>query len=193
MNDDLEQYRQVDWLEVAAKVANFTRRVLSARGWSGELLPTGESPEDITYQAINEFWQEPHRKPPGCSLTTFLCGLARHKVWNLLQLSETKSTARTDELESIAGQDTAFAPDAASMVHDDFSTAITLLAEHPKVKGKPDHELDVTALGCGAFDPDELEKETRLTRSRIYQVQRELNDIYPDIRKNIQSKKGAKP
>ena len=55
--------------------------------------------------------------------------------------------------------------------------AIALLAGHPAVKGKADHELVVTALGCGCFDPDELAKETKLPIKRIYQVQRELNEL----------------
>lgn len=69
--------------------------------------------------------------------------------------------------------------------------AITMLSEHPDLKGKPDHELILTALSCGSFGYEELARDTGLPIKRIYQVQRELNAIYPDIKRKLHTKKGA--
>ena len=68
--------------------------------------------------------------------------------------------------------------------------AVSMLSEHAAVKGKPDHEIVVTALSCGSFGYDELERDTGLSRNRIYQVQRELNDLYPEIKKKLHTMKG---
>lgn len=193
MNDDeLEQYRQMDWVEIAAKVANFAMKEARVRyGWNGNIMAKGKAPDELACEAIAEFWQKPSRFPGTCELTTFLCGIVRQKLWNLSQSKEAQTTHRETEFEDVAELDRTVSPDAAFAMRDDFATVISLLSEHPRVKGKPDHELIITALGCGAFDPDELEKETNLQRSRIYQVQRELADIFPDIRKQLQTKKGA--
>lgn len=193
MNDDeLEQYRQMNWEEIAAKVANFAMREARVRyGWNGSVMAKGKAPDELAFEAIAEFWQSPSRFPGTCELTTFLCNIVRQKLWNLSQSKEAQTTRRETRFEVVDEQDRANSPDVLSAMKDDFAQVISLLSEHPRVKGKPDHELIVTALGCGAFDPDELEKETNLQRSRIYQVQRELTDIYPDFRKQLQTKKGA--
>lgn len=193
MNDDeLEQYRGLDWVEIAAKVANYAQMEARVRyGWNGSIMAKAKAPDELACEAIAEFWSNPSRFPGTCELTTFLCGIVRSKLWNIAKSEEARTTQRETEFQNIGGYDGATAPDEVAAVKDDFDFAIALLSEHPRVKGKPDHELLVTALGCGAFDPDELEKETGLQRSRIYQVQRELADIYPDIKKQLQSKKGA--
>lgn len=191
-DDELEQYRQLDWMEIAAKVTNFARRVACGLyGWDGEVMAKGTSPDELSRDAIMEFWQNPSRFQSTCSLTTFLCGIVRQKLWNLSQSKEAQTTRRETEFEGVGGHDLAMPPDCAAAMKDDFLRAVALLSEHPRVKGKPDHELVVTALGCGVFDGDELERETGLPRARINQIRRELNDIFPDIRKKLLTKKGA--
>lgn len=193
MNDDeLDRLRALDWEEIAAKVANFAANWAGNHyGWNGEVLPKGLSPEDLACEAIGEFWQNPSRRPRDCTLTTFLCGIVKSKLWNVSQLKETRTTVREEDLEATAACTTHPSPDTAVESADSFSSAIALLYKHPAVKGKADHELVVTALGCGCFDPDELVKETSLPIRRVYQIQRELNAIYPAIKKQLVTEKGA--
>lgn len=190
--DELEQLRGLDWDEIAAKVANYARSEARNRyGWNGVVMAKGTSPEDLACDAIAEFWQNPSRLPGDCVLTTFLCGLVRHKLWNMSQWEETRTTRREEDLESVAGFTTVVSPDAAAETKDDFMAAITMLSEHTELKGKPDHELILTALSCGVFGYGELAKETGLPINRIYQVQRELNAMYPDIKRKLHTMKGA--
>ena len=190
--DKLEQLRELDWEEIAAKVANFARSEAHIRyGWNGAAMSKGSSPEDLACDAIAEFWQNPSRFPGTCELTTFLCGIVRQKLWNMSQWVETRTTHRVEELESAGGFASTASPDAAAETKDDFMAAITMLAEHPNLKGKPDHELVLTALSCGSFGYDELAKDTGLPIKRIYQVQRELNATYPDIKTKLHITKGA--
>lgn len=190
--DELEQFRALDWEEVAAKVANYARSEARNRyGWNGATMAKGASPEDLACDAIAEFWQNPSRFTGGFALTTFLCGLVRHKLWNLAKSKEEQTTRRNFEFERIAGYDTAASPDTAAETRDDFMAAITMLSEHPDLKGKPDHELILTALSCGSFGYDELARDTDLPIKRIYQVQRELNAVYPHIKRNLHTMEGA--
>lgn len=193
MNDDeLEHLRALDWEEIAAKVANFACSEARTRyGWNGSAMTKGTSPEDLACDAIAEFWQNPSRLPSDCTLTTFLCGIVRSKLWNTSQWMETQTTSREEDMEAVAGFAASPSPATAVETLDTFTAAIALLSEHTTVKGKDDHELVVTALACGCFDPDELAKETGLAIKRVYQVQRELNAIYPNIKKQLLTEKGA--
>lgn len=190
--DKIEQFRELDWEEIAAKVANFARSEARNRyGWNGAAMVKGSSPEDLACDAIAEFWQDPSRLPGTCELTTFLCGLVRHKLWNMSQWSEKRMTRREEDLEAVGGFDQTATPNAALETKDDFMAAITMLSEHPSAKGKPDHELILTAMSCGSFGYTELAQDTGLPIKRIYQVQRELNAIYPDIKRKLHTTKGA--
>ena len=190
--EKMEQFRDLDWEEIAAKVANFARSEARNRyGWNGAAMVKGSSPEDIACDAIAEFWEDPSRFPGTCELTTFLCGLVRHKLWNMSKWSETQTTRREDDLEAVGGFAQTASPDVAIETKDDFMTAITMLSEHPSAKGKPDHELVLTAMSCGSMGHAELAKDTGLPITRIYQVQRELNAIYPDIKRKLHTTKGA--
>lgn len=190
--DELERLRALDWEEIAAKVANFAHSWgLAHYGWNNFEMRAGTSPEQLAADAIVEFWQDPSRHSTGCSLTTFLCGLVKSKLWNASKWKETQTTSTVEDMETVAGQSALPSPDIVAVTSDTFTMAIELLAVHPAVKGKADHELVVTALGCGSFDADELAKETGLSIKRIYQVQRELNAIYPAIKKQLLNEKGA--
>ncbi len=191
----LESLRQLDWEEIAAKVANYARRLgWNLYGWrDGELLPKGQTMEDVVFEVIAEFWDNPDRFVAHCSLTTQLCGVVRQKLWNLSQSKESKTTTREEVSEAVGGREDAKLPDLDLQARDTFRRALDLLAEHPKVKGKSDHESVVTALACGMMDPDELERATGLSRQRIYQVQRELNDIYPAVKRTIEHDGGGSP
>ena len=193
--DEIEQFRKLDWEEVAAKVAkvaNFARSEARNRyGWNGAAMAKGSSPEDLACDAIAEFWQAPSRFPGTCELTTFLCGLVRHKLWNMSKWSETKTTRREEDLEALSGFDPTPSPDAAIETKDEFMAAIAMLSEHPSAKGKADHELVLTAMSCGSIGHAELAKDTGLPITRIYQVQRELNAIYPEIKRQLQTSKEA--
>lgn len=193
MNDDeLEQLRALDWEEIAAKVANFACSEARNRyGWNGSVMTKGTSPEDLACDAIAEFWQNPSRLPGNCTLTTFLCGIVKSKLWNSSQWAETRTTSREDDIEAVAGFAETSSPDNAAENSDTFEAAIGLLSKHSAVKGKNDHELVVTAFACGCFDPDELAMQTGLPIKRIYQIQRELNTIYPTIKKQLLTEKGA--
>lgn len=190
--DEIERFRNLDWEEVAAKVANFARNEARNRyGWNGAAMAKGSSPEDLACDAIAEFWQDSSRFPGTCELTTFLCGLVRHKLWNMSKWSETLTTRREEELEAVGGFAQTASPDAATEAKDEFMSAIAMLSEHPSVKGKADHELVLTAMSCGSIGHAELAKDTGLPITRIYQVQRELNAIYPAIKRKLQTSKEA--
>lgn len=190
--DKIEQLRKLDWEEIAAKVANFARsEARNCYGWDGSAMAKGSSPEDLACDSIAEFWQDTSRCPATCKLTTFLCGLVRHKLWNMSKWKEKRTTRREEDLEKLGGFAQTSSPDSTIETKNDFMTAITMLSEHPSAKGKPDHELVLTALSCGSFGHTELAKDTGLPITRIYQVQRELNAIYPDIKRKMLTTQGA--
>ena len=189
----LETLRQLDWEEIAAKLANYARRVgRNMYGWyDGQMLPNGKTFEDITFEVIGEFWDNPDRFVAQCSLTTQLCGVVRQKLWNLSQSKESKTTKRETKLEVVGGIDNSASPDEVLQFRDTYERVLDLLAEHPKIKGKSDHESVLVAFACHKLEPDELENETGLSRERIYQVRRELNAIYPDIKRTLEQDEGG--
>lgn len=187
---DLERLRRMDWAVIAAQVLNFARRCVGNRGRQGEALPTGTSVEHLTRDAIAEFWQNPERCPQDCSLNVFLCGLVRHKVYNLFKRQEALTTDRDAEIEDFEAPSGAAAPDRVVAIKDEFMTAISLLSEDSAIKGKPDHQLVLTALSCGAFEAPELADATALPITRIYQIQREIRAVYPRIKKVLNTMRG---
>lgn len=189
-HEGLEYYRELDWDEIAAKVANFARKMARVKyGWSDDrLVAEGKSSTDLAGEAIAEFWNDVSKRPETCSVTTFLCGIVRRKLWNLSQSKD--FTARIN-VESSPPEEFAIgaSPDAMAAMRDDVSRALTLLSNHPTIKGKPHHELVLAAMGCGAFGHAEIARETQLPLPRIYQVQRELSNIYPDIRQHLNQRR----
>ncbi|NQV29065.1 MAG: sigma-70 family RNA polymerase sigma factor [Rhodopirellula sp.] len=188
--EQLESLRSQDWEEIAAKVLSAAYVYATRYGWNRDSsLPNGKSVEDIVMEAIADIWGSPERINPSVPLTTQLKGIVRSKLWNQSQSTDEK-VVRSDTMEETA---LASDPEPAHLVdqQDEFDRAMQLLAEHPKVKIKPDLELVVLALSCGAVEVREIVDETGLTRERVYQLQRELRVIYPSIAEKLQPGEGV--
>ncbi len=140
-------------------------------------------------EAIADIWDSPQRINQNISLTTQLKGIVRSKLWNQSQSADER-VKRSDTMEQTA---LANDPEPARTVdeQDEFNRAIQLLAEHPKVTAKPELELVVLAFSCGAVEVPTIIEETGLSRERVYQLQRELREIYPSIAQKLQPEEGA--
>lgn len=187
MNEEgLNRLRALDWEEITAKLMLAAITMAVRYGWMPKsALPVGKSLEDVVAEAIADLWSQPDRLNPAVDVAVQLRGMVRSKLWNLSQCRD-EDVRRSDDLsESVMV--TAGGPETVDTT-DEFQQAIELLQASPKVKGNDDLELVVLALSCGAFDVDELVRETGLPRERIYQLQRELRAIYPTIAGQLRSK-----
>lgn len=187
MNEEgLNRLRALDWEEITAKLMLAAITMAVRYGWTPKsALPGGKSLEDVVAGAIADLWSQPDRLNPTVDVAVQLRGVVRSKLWNLSQCCD-EDVRRSDDLsESVTVN-----ADGLETVDttDEFQRSIELLQASPKVKGNDDLELVVLAMSCGAFDVDELVRETGLPRERIYQLQRELRAIYPTIAGQLRSK-----
>jgi hypothetical protein len=182
----LNRLRALDWDEVTAKLmlAAITKAV--RYGWTPKSsLPGGKSIQDVVAEAIADIWNEPDRLNPAVDIPVQLNGIVRHKLWNLSQ-SRDEDVRRAEDLNKSV---TVIASGPKSVdTGDEFQRAIELLQASPKVKGNDDLEFVVLAISCGAWEVDELVRETGLSRERIYQLRRELRAIYPTIAGQLRGK-----
>ena len=177
----LEQLRTLDWEAITAKVLKSALFRALLYGWdANSSLPNGKSVEDLVLEAISELWADPSRIREDLAIETQLGGMVRSKLWNLSQSAD-EDVVRTDAMEEIAIDDRKSDIEAVE-IEDEFNRAIELLSVHPKINGKPEHELVLTAISCGAEDDVErIVSETEIPRDRVYQIRRELRALYPAI------------
>lgn len=182
----LTALRSLDWEDIAGKVLVAAIVLAGRYGWrANSRLPDGSSLEDVVAEAIQDIWADPSRINSKVSLTVQLKGIVRSKLWNHAKSADER-LKRSEILEDVApsldnGEESVD-------THDEFSRAIDLLLEHPKVKAHSELELVVMALSLGAETAEELSKETGLSTDRMYQLTRELRGIYPSIAHKLQNK-----
>ena len=185
--DKLEFLRQQDWEDISARVMRGALILAARYGWDAKSsLPKGKSVEGLVLEAISDLFANPQRLKDGCTLVTQLRNIVKHKLWNLSQSPDGSRVARSESLEETLLSD-APGPESGLETRQLFERAIELIAEHPKIKGKSDHELVVIALAEGLFDTPDLIEATELSRDRIYQIKRELRDVYPSIKEQLQT------
>lgn len=115
----------------------------------------------------------------------------RRNYSNLFRLESVKKTSLFDEDDPPDAMDETPTPEEAASIQNEFDRAIQALLEHPKVQRSEDLQLVVTAYGCGFWDEADLARETGLKIERIYQLNRELKDIYPSIKKQLRQERGV--
>jgi hypothetical protein len=182
----LEQLRTLDWEAITTKVLKSALFRSLLYGWDADSsLPNGKSVEDVVVEAICELWSDPSRICEDVAIEKQLDGMVRSKLWNLSQSAD-EDVVRTDAMEEVAVDHRKNATDEID-AKDEFDRAIELLSMHPKVTGKPEHELVLTAISCGAEDVDQIVTETEIPRERVYQIRRELRALYPVIAKQLRN------
>ena len=184
--DRLEKLRTLDWKAITAKVLKSALFRSLLYGWDvNSSLPKGKSVEDLVLEAVADLWSDPSRIREDIAIEKQLDGMVRHKLWNLSQAAD-EDVVRKDAMEEVAIDHRKNDTHQVD-VTDEFERAIELLSVHPKVQGKPEHELVLSAISCGADSVDQIVSETGLPRERIYQIRREFRDLYPAIAKQLRS------
>ncbi len=187
--ESLDQFRDQDWNAIF--ICTFkTARILATRyGWDeNSSLPGGQMLEDLVIGAINELWESPDKVRHDIKITTQLGNIVRRELWNLSQRSDSTdkrcdevALARADEL-AVADADER---DYRTTIDELFEKAISLLRQHPKIKGKDEHELVLMAFEKGVLKPRDVSELTELRIERIYQILREIQSIYPSIAERL--------
>lgn len=176
----LGQLRTLDWGAITAKVLKSAFFHASRYGWDADSsLPNGKTLEDVVLEAVSDLWSDPARIRDDIGIETQLSGMVRSKLWNLSQSAD-EDVVRSDAMDEVAVDHREHHTDTVE-VADEFDRAVELLAVHPKVKGKAEHELVLTAISCGAEDVDQVVSETEIPRERVYQIRRELRALYPTV------------
>jgi len=185
--NSLEQLRTLDWEAITVKVLKSALFRALLYGWAANSsLPNGKSVEDVVLEAVSELWADPSRIRKDLAIETQLGGMVRSKLWNLSQSAD-EDVVRTDAMEEIAIDNRKNDSDAVD-VKNEFDRAIELLSVHPKVNGKSEHKLVLTAISCGAEDDiDRIVSETEIPRDRVYQIRRELRVLYPAIASQLKN------
>ena len=182
----LEQLRTLDWEAITARVLKSALFRSLLYGWDvNSSLPNGKSVEDLVLEAVGGLWSDPSRIRDDVAIEKQLDGIVRSKLWNLSQSAD-EDVVRSEVIEEVAVDHRKNDTDEVD-VKDEFDRAIELLSVHPKVKGKPEHELVLMAISCGAEDVDQIVSETEIPRERVYQIRRELRALFPAIAKQLTS------
>lgn len=172
----LSKMRELDWREIAAKLLVSAISLAARYGWRQDsALPNGQSLIGVAQEAIAEIWENPDRINSDVSLGVQLKGIVRQKLWNLSQCADGKQI-RSDDLSTV--EDTRGSGIDSS---SECQRVLDILLDSPKVKGNEDRELVVMAMMEGAFSPADIATKTGLTQTRVYQINRELREIYPSI------------
>lgn len=189
MNENgLEELRGQDWGAIAPKVLKTALCIAARYGWNASSsLPNGKSVEDLVLEAIADVWADPSRIRRDLALTTQLTGMVRSKLWNLSQSADEK-VARPEEFEKVA-IDRERPGEEVVDDGDECARAVELLSQHQKIKGKEDHELVLAAISCGMWEVADIVKETQLARDRVYQVRREIRELFPQIAEQLRNER----
>ncbi|EGF25982.1 sigma-70 RNA polymerase sigma factor region 4 domain-containing protein [Rhodopirellula baltica] len=188
--DELEHLRQSeDWDRVFAIVLSATLKI--ARDWGcshDTVLPNGQSVEDTIHEAIADLWKKPESIRRDLRITTQLVTKAKQKLWNVLKSKASQGT-RSHE-ESVTSYDDEAYAESNRRTREDRLTeqadrAISLLRTHPNILGKGEHAAVLSALEDGFLKPREIAEVTSIPVSRIYQIKREIEDLYPDVAKQL--------
>lgn len=187
--ESLARLRDQDWNVIFIRTLK-TARILATRyGWNeNSSLPGGQMLEDLVIDAVNELWESPDKVRHDIRIATQLANIVRRKLWNLSQRSESAdkrcvevALTRADELAFVNADER----DYRTTIDDLFEKAILLLRQHPKIKGKDEHELVLKAFEKGALKPRDVSKLTELPIERTYQIMREIQSIYPSIAERL--------
>lgn len=192
MNEEqLNHLLGADWPATTLSVLKRARSIAYCYGWNlDSSLPKGKSVEDLVMDAVADLWAEPDRIRTDVPLATQLTNIVRSKLSNLAD-SPDEDVKRHDGLVQNAA-DHSQSKAEISEDQEELELLIARLAEHQKVKGKNDHELVLTAISCGVIEVEEIMEETGLSRARLYQVRRELRDIYPTIALQFKNEREGK-
>jgi hypothetical protein len=190
-SEQLEFLRKQDWENIAVKLGDWSIWCAQLFGWPEKLLPLGKTPEDMAYDVINAFWNEDNTYNPKWALMTQLKRAVRRNYSNLFRLESVKKTSLFDEDDPPDVADESLTPEETASIQNEFDKAIQALLLHPKVQRSDDLQLVVTAYACGFWDEADLARETGLKMERIYQLNRELKDIYPSIKKQLRQDGGS--
>lgn len=183
----LNELKDQDWEVISAKVLASALYRARSYGWTAaSSLPNGKSVEGLVMEAILDLFKHPERRSSDCSLTKQLTNMVRSKLSNLAN-SKDSEVVRTETIDE-ANFSPEQGPHEKLETQDEFDRAVELLAAHPKVQGKSDHELVVLALADGTdlHDVAVVVDATGLARERVYQIRRELREIYPNIKQQLQ-------
>ena len=189
-SEQLEFLRKQDWENIALKLVDWSFWCAQLFGSPEKLLPLGKTPEDMAYDVIHAFWNEDNTYNPKWALMTQLKRAVRRNYSNLFRLESVKKTSLFDEDDPPDVADESLTPEETASIQNEFEKAIQALLQHPKVQRSDDLQLVVTAFACGFWDEADLARETGLKMERIYQLNRELKDIYPSIKKQLRQDGG---
>lgn len=183
MNEqDIEKLRLLDWKEISANLLVAAMQLAVRYRWSVDsALPNGRSLADVVQETIGDIWRAPERLNPEVSLHVQLAGIVRSKLYNLAKCRD-EDVIRTDDLEAVSARKLELSADEKQAL---FRRAMELLSSSPKVKGNEDRELVVMAMSEGMFSVKDLAAATGLSEARIYQVTRDIREIYPTIREQL--------
>lgn len=187
--ESLDQLRHQDWDAISLRTYKSTRILAARYGWNENTsLPGGQMLEDLVIEAIAELWESPSKVRHDIKITTQLRNIVRRKLSNLSRLSDSGVTrsdevtlARADELALADAEERGY----RTIIDDLFEKAILFLRQHPKIKGKDEHELVLMAFEEGILKPSDVSELTELPIERTYQILRELQSTYPSIAERL--------
>jgi hypothetical protein len=176
----LRQFRELDWRGIAASLLVSAIKLATRYGWTpSSALPGGQSLEGLVHETISEIWETPSRLRSDVSIEIQLAQIVRQKLWNLRNRPDSKRVQMDDMSMFPVG-------DPPEDTVAKCRRSLELLYDSPKLKGKDDHQLVVTAMMDGALSLDDLVEQTGLSRERMYQINRELRQFYPTIAEKLQ-------
>lgn len=192
----LESLRDRDWDAIFLRVLKVARILAVRYGWNENTsLPNGQMLEDLVIEAVTRLWESPQKVRDDIEITTQLATIVRGLLWNLstssdapVKRSNESAYGRADDI-SIADAEER---DYQTRMTDMFDRALNLLRDHPKIRGKEEHELVLLAIECGAMKPHQIAEQTGLQVQRVYQITREIELTYPSISDKLRATEAPK-
>jgi hypothetical protein len=149
-------------------------------------LPRGETPEGIVEKLVQAYLDGTRKINPEVPLELQLRNAVRSRLSALHRCKEAKTTSAAFQEMAANVELEAPSPSQLAEVNDSRDMIFNLLRTHPKVLKSLHLRRVVDAFARGIEDEDELAKATKLPISRIYELRKQLREIYPVIRLKLQ-------
>ena len=176
--------------ELALKLALHCCIIAAQRyGWNEDkTLPLGKYPDTVVCEVVDDYFEGRRHFNPEYGVETQLKRAVESELWTLHRRKEAHARSFQAGDDDNAPRDFAAtdpSPAELAMNKHDTRKLFELYAAHPRVKGNEELENLLIAIDDGAEDTPSQAKATGYTENRVYELRRELREIFPAVLKQF--------
>lgn len=173
------EFVKADWKSVGTRLLLFARYWAKAHyGWyEGKLMAGAYSPEDVACEVYVAYRQETRGFNDKDPMWIQLKRSVKSVLWNIHTLKENKITSAEEPEFFDPISDENPSPEAELHTAEFYEEFFCLMYADPRVKKNGDLKKTILALEGGACEISELERETGLSKTRVYEMRRVVKAV----------------